>query len=904
MIKDIKYGGYTAQPSDYECLDGDLASSINLVPEDGVLKPVFQPKIIKRFQTAANKVSFIHETSAFVHYIIQIGNTVKWMDSDADNEEMATVISFLSSHEIYGINAIGNTLIILTSAGMHYALWKDGAYLNLGTHIPELPISFGLQGEMIRGDEFQISFDNIAFFSGDIFNEFTDNNKQRITEQVLAKVNKFIAENSTNVGKFMFPFFVRYAYRLYDGSLTMHSAPILMVCSSDLAPQCFCTNLHGYNTSTSINSAKLIIAAMFHQLDYAADSNALRSLKNWGDIVKSVDIFVSKPIYTYDQNGECTKFSNTDYSDCYAICKHINQKASTDRFPLRYQQASFSWLYAKTFDPNGLTNPGWRLMLPQRDSDAIKADITNNALFYLLKSINVDDLKTERTIIPINKEYLQSLVAREVMTDDYNSHDLLIPKCSFGYNSRLNIADVRLRLFSGFKATAAFSFTDGYVGYWKDALPTQLDYTVSVSVYYFIKQDGKDIVVNGGVGSFGFNTPFLWLFYPNVNAYKAVLVQTAYVSSEIYEVNLEPHPTLNGAYYFGDWNGINSDGKPKLSKSPTLSTEEYRTIDILNKIYTSEVNNPYYFPLTGINTVGTGKILSIASAAKALSQGQFGQFPLYAFTSEGVWAMEISSVGTYSARQPITRDVCINPEGITQIDSSVLFPTDRGIMLISGSNTQCISDTIKTEVPFDLLSLPHMKGLHDRLNHDQTTDKCLPMLPFTEFLRECRMIYDYVHQRIIVYNRAVTYAYVYSLKSNMWGLIYSNIEDNVNSYPNALAIDTNGNLVDFSSSDDSEITSMLVTRPLKLDASDVLKTVNTVIQRGNFRKGHVQSVIYGSRDLYDWSLIWSSKDQYLRGFRGTPYKYFRIALLCNLMEDESIYGATIQFDTRKTNQPR
>ena len=915
MNQDIKYNGYTAVPSDYECTDGDLALSLNLINEDGNIKAISQPldeKEMPSYTDTPVKIVFIHESSSFKHYIFQEDNHVKWLNGLSDSEEMTPIVN-LSDYEIYGYNAVGNTLIILTSEGMYYTLWKDGSYLNLGTHIPELPISFGLQGEMIRGDEFQISFDNISFFSSDLWNEFSESNRTKITDQVLAKVNKFIAENSTNVGKFMFPFFVRYAYRLYDGTLTMHSAPILMVCSSDLAPQCFCTNLHGYNTATSINSAKLRLAAMFHKLDYAVDNNALQTLKNnWGDIVKSVDVFVSKPIYTYDQNGECKKFINTNYSDCYAICKHTNQAADTDKYPLRYQKSKFSKLWALTFDPSGLTAPTWRLMLPQRDEEAIKADVTDNALFYLLKSINIDDLQTTRTVIPVNKEYLQSLVTREVMSDDYNSHDLLIPKCSVGYNSRLNITDLRQRLFGGHNASCLFSYTDGYINLWSSASPTILDMTNRVSVYFFIKQDGKEIVVNGGGASFGYETPFLWLFYPNTNAYKAVVSISQYVGSTLYEVNLEPHPTLNGAYYFGDWEGINSDGKTTVTTTPNISTDAYRTIDIPNKIYTSEVNNPFLFPVSGINTVGTGKILSIASAAKALSQGQFGQFPLYAFTNEGVWALEVSANGTYSAKQPITRDVCINAEGITQLDNAVLFPTDRGIMLISGSQTTCISDTINTETPFNLFDLPAIDKLHALLEHNDCS--CLSILPFSSFLKQCRMIYDYVHQRVIVYNPDVTYAYIFSLRSKLWGMMFSNIIDGLNSYPEALATvkatDSNGDsirkIVDFCTDDQDSnpYPGLLVTRPLKLDAANIYKTVDNVIQRGNFTKGHVKSVLYGSRDLLSWHLIWSSTDHYLRGFSGSPYKYFRIALLCNLAPSESIYSASIQFSPRFTNTPR
>lgn len=166
------------------------------------------------------------------------------------------------------------------------------------------------------------------------------------------------------------------------------------------------------------------------------------------------------------------------------------------------------------------------------------------------------------------------------------------------------------------------------------------------------------------------------------------------------------------------------------------------------------------------------------------------------------------------------------------------------------------------------------------------------------------MIYDYPHQRIIVYNASCSYAYVYSLRTKLWGMIFSDIADNINSYPEALAMTKDGSLVDFSKESTLTVPGLLVTRPLKLDIPDMLKTIDTIIQRGTFRKGHIKSVLYGSRNLSDWHLVWSSTDHFMRGFSGTPYKYFRIALLCNLDPGESIAGASINFKTRLANQLR
>ena len=294
---------------------------------------------------------------------------------------------------------------------------------------------------------------------------------------------------------------------------------------------------------------------------------------------------------------------------------------------------------------------------------------------------------------------------------------------------------------------------------------------------------------------------------------------------------------------------------------------------------------------------------------KALSEGQFGQFPLYAFTTEGVWALEVSATGTYSAKQPITRDVVINPDSITQIDTAVLFATDRGIMHISGSSTQCISDILNTEDLFSIADLPKSDALINIFNEksdesEKITLADITLLPFNEFLRGCRMVYDYTHQHIIVYNSAVRYAYVFSLKSKLWGMMYSDIVANVNSYPKAFAMAEGSRLVDFSKSNAENITALIITRPFKMDAPDSFKTINTIIQRGMFHSTHIRQVLYGSNDLMHWHVVWSSVDKNMRGFRGTPYKAYRLALVCRFDKAESIYGCTVAFEPRMTNQVR
>lgn len=915
MEKDIRFTGYTAVPSDYECSDGELTQAYNLINEDGAYKSLLAPKIVFNLGES-HKVIYVHKATIYTHYIIQNTENKKLLWT-IDGSNFTDLYS-IGDKELYQVVGVGNTLIALTDAGMFYFLWKGdtSGYLFLGNDIPELPISFGLQGEMQRTDEFTLEFDNLSWetktkengYSYSSYNEFSDENKKKITSQVLAKVNKFIADRSTNKGKFIFPFLVRYAYRLYDDNLIRHSAPILMVCSTSCAPIVMWRHLYGKN---GLNRADVRVVGMLHSLDYAVIKQTdIDLLKDWTDIVKSVDIFISKPIYTYNQNGECDKFFNYDeYGDeawGYSICKHTNQAADKTKYPLRYQKKDMGYLYQMTFDKDNLgARPGGILGLPRKDSSTVKEDIRNCSNFYFLESIKIEQLTTTRTLLNIEEDYLQSLVNREVMTDDYDSHDKIIPKYAFGYNARVNLANIRKKLFEGFNAGAMLPFTDGYVKHWSDTSPTTLDKIINISVYVFIKQDGRDIIVHGEAGVFGYENPVLFLYYPNGNAYKAIVTAWDYFGT-FYEVPLERHAFLNGAFYYGGWNDL----EKRTYNSPTISSEEERTIEIPNKIYTSEVNNPFYFPVTGINTVGTGKILGISTAAKALSQGQFGQFPLYAFTDEGVWALEVNSSGGYSAKQPITRDVCISSDSITQIDTAVLFATNRGIMEISGSQTQCLTDIINGNDFFSLDRLPGLSKLYpDGIPQVDCT--------FSEFRKGSRMSYDYVNQRIIVFNENKNYAYVFSMKSKLWGIVASSLTTAINSYPNAYAMAkiktvgsdgkqevTNNCLVDLSRSAETHQKGLLVTRPIKLEVASMLKTFDTVFLRGLFGKGKVQVILYGSRDNINWHLVHSAKQHYLKGFRGTPYKYFRIVAITDLSIGETLVGASVSYTPRLINQLR
>lgn len=942
MIKEIKYSEITTVPPDNTCSDGDAALLLNLIPEDGALKPVMPPKEIMALQ-AKMHITYIHKTTSFRHYIIhdEVNQKLVWTSDGKKFTELYT----LGDIPLHQVNAIGNTLMALTKDGTHYFLWDNAKdYKHLGTHLPELPITFGLKGEVVKTEEFTVDLSEREDVGKDSKVTFGESNTKKVTNEVLAKVNKFIAEESVAKGRFIFPFFVRYAFRLYDGSLTMHSAPILMQCSTKVAPEVLISKL-SIKDGHKLDNFNYFVTAALCKLDYQVSSrSALKELENWKDIVKSVDIFISKPIYTYDQNGKCTGIENIDSSNANKVhClltngakgieyttertgnnfariteKHTDTRVDFSKYQY-YQEHNIYHLYAMAYpktDREGgeMKINSTRVVIPRIKDDKLHEEIKSVAQFYLLNSIRLKDLlevkTTERTELRVKEDYLQSLIAREVMSDDYDSHDSLCARYSFNYNARVNICGIKKRLFKGFSTTSMIQYCNGYMPFTdNDNDRKHLFYAIAATrAWVHINRNGKEFVLPCPIGEMSAFDNTYFLYYPNTDAYKITVDTRGYGGWEKrYEFPLEKHNFLNGAFFFSDFETMDKYivNKNPLQEGAFLRIEELTSqdevIELPNKIYTSEVNNPFFFPLSGINTIGTGEIKGICSAVKALSEGQFGQFPLYAFTDEGVWALEVSNTGTYIARQPITRDICIDAKSLTQIDSAVLFATERGIMLLQGSQAICISDVLNGDNIVPLTALPKIDKI---LSHIELEEGTLKILPFMEFVKECRIIYNYEHQRIIVYNKKCKYAYVWSLKSKMWGMIQSKIADNVNSYPDALAVLTDGSLVNFSDVGDKINKNLLISRPIKLDYYDIHKSVDAIIQRGVFRRGHVKSILYASNDLFNWVPVWSSVDHYMRGFRGTPYKYLRIILLTELSKDEGITSCLVQFTPRLNNQPR
>ena len=914
MQQTIKPLGIATNPSDYDCADGELAASFNIINEDGALRPLPQPVATNITLKDGDVIRCIHATSTFKHYIATNGSTLAWYDSNGNRQSIPLPAT------IHKVTPIGNTLAVLTDSGLYYLLWKydntnNATYTNLGSKPPFLELQFGVSVQKsldtsthVSGRYIWYTFDcqdedipgNTASgirIINNTLDVWSESVRSKLTQAVWAAINLGNAE-VTKKNLFYAPFFVRYCFKLYDGSSLMHSAPVFMPIGTPFSYRVLMKS-YGTDTDNNIHEDGIVGYNQFVYyypnrvaLTYRCAGDLQTLLENWGDIVKSVDIFVSLPIIR-EKDFDVIKAGHIDDG---TQLSYIAGSLQPRPFPTSPHTENNN----ETITYTNNVVPDLYLTPTQEYLDMIRGEGT----FYKISSIKISDLNQSTLAdVPIRSGVLSTLATQEAMTDDYHSHNDVLPTIDedghcitsmFVYNNRLSVSAPTERLFQGFSINTLMPVVGN----------TSVFSNIHAVVVYIKTDQGVKRVVHN------YQNPILTIsasallltsnpiFYPDNRAF----MMEVYMGSplKVLRLSMKQHSALNGAI---------TQGTLITSLTPTYTLEDadsiptpIDTLTTLNQIRTSEVDNPFYYPAINYKRVGVGTILALSTSAKALSQGQFGQHPLYAFCTDGVWALGVDTTdGTFVPAQPFTRDVCSNPDSILQLDSTVLFPTDRGIMLVSGSQTQCITE--KLDYPhFQLGILPQ------NVLFMPSDPRGIPTT-IRQYIKDCKMIYDYRNQHVIVFNPAIAYAYVYSLKSGLWAMMQANFVATINAYPHAMAVNSNSQLVEFPDpsdksepSDPSSPTNsqFYVTRPFKLGSNDH-KTITALVQHGMIEnRQHVRLILYGSRDLATWHVVGSSTTNALRGLSGTPYTAFRLAVIADLTATESLSDFVVEFTPKHT----
>jgi hypothetical protein len=958
--QEVIFTGLTNSPSDYDCQDGELATCLNLINEDGALHPIHQPVVAEQNITLGegDVIEFVHKVThnaeIHSHYIIRKPNdTWYWIEKGEDGTKYTID---LNGFLVNAVSAVGNVICFVGDNKTVYAYWKNREYNIFDESLFKYDITITDQMSINTNSYYAAScnftedWDTIWKNNGHFSNTSGVAKSPSASQIVFSGIDALINKQIEEIDQYTFKYlsFGIVAIKLYDGTYRNISSPFI------LSPK-FVSNKFIWRDSTK--SIGTYFNAHKHKI--TVSMNIPDELK---DLILGADIFLSTP----------ETFLNTEETF------HTIKNASNFIYDSKMAQDVYS--FAMDFMPK----------------KKIYKTIDNMS-FYLSVSIDANEFGTPIQLKRIT-ETNQSLSLSDFKKKTFGG------KVAYTYNNRLHIGDVKSTIKNAFSTFVDEKFeiktnipdgkTDMYEMYLNNRLDLDgskgmmcdavIEVTISdngteKAVYEYTKlQYPLPPIIAYPDSNATKMTLYLHNIFDNSFFKKTMILHQSETMGMSYFVNLggnrrtnpaigngsdwennfgsrvdvinpnvseqtdktmilpddENFPIFMSRYYyrlqdytytggnFGDTGGTTNIVK-KWSNERSLHTnvfedsseseftenynkvdKEYYTSSNHSLIKVSEAENPLVFPAKNSVQVGSSVISALAANTRPISEGQFGEAPLYAFTDEGVWVLMLGEEGTYVARQPANREICSNPNGILQIDDAVLYPTNRGIMMQQGRNSICITDQLDG-CPFNFMD---MKYANQIIATNKTESEEISYIRFRDYLKSADMIYDYYDNRIIVFNPNQAYAYVYSLKSKMWGTMKNVFNKRVNIYPESYATNKEGKVLNVYVEEPSSNTPyFLCSRPLTISDKEVYKTIFTCIARGYFRKetnGKCAMVLYGSNNLFDWYLIKTSINEYLRGMAGSPYKYFRVALIGNLATNESISGLSAEFQERLQNKLR
>ena len=887
--------GITNVPSDNLCSDNTLAESVGMVYEDGEHRVIQRPvEFITSAENALTHAATTIPTILYVHEFNDEKRFIGWRDTGSILAmvwgtvvgkvflEAGTLVKPDHTPFVYTNNtkvtSVGKTLVIANENGIFYFLWQAGAtdfYKSLG-ELPEfdfncwmyLPSMSGL--DSVSG---QLKYDGILVEGADGLLTWELDAVEAYNDMVVGLYSKNLKEIARKKA-FAEPFFVRFALELYDGTYYNISQPVLLFPSVR-------ENSSGMASQIRIGCFELYTHFAYLYLTQRTDFTL------FSDIVKNVVVFATEGINLYDLLADqpLTDITSSDIMEDY-VYRYHNQTMSEYR--------ATSW---------NLTEHRYHV-LKRREETEIINEIKSKSVFYRLCDLGLSPVNNIDLGEKIGYHTLENLTTQEsIEYDDYYSRCPLIPSFIYSYNSRLNLANVKRGFFEGF---------DFFMP-WDQAQST------SYNIYVTIKTDIGEIVVKH-------TTPLTqqkmgyYFYYPDSRATKVVITDRLNQDAVILNAKLTEHPGLNGAYYFA---GLPGDPAPsRATDGGGSTTVSVSPVEVLsNYIIQSEVNNPWVYFAQGYHAVGTGKIIGMSSITQALSEGQFGSYPLLVFSESGIWALSVADTGYYSSIHPMSREVCNNARSITQTDGAVFFTSEKGLMVIVGNQVQCVSE--------------QLSGKQDLYSDAMFPSSVIGNV--SNFFRTCYIAYDYRDSLLWIMGNApgAEHCYIYSIKSGTFSKYHlpQLPRGCVNYYPDYL-IQTNPSGKVYSllqrpninldyvgeTTNHRQYTATMLTRPMKMENALALKsimhlkniklfspyTITTTetdpetqeqVSVETHYKGSITFRLFASNDLENWVERTS--------LRGVPFKYYRFRFdFADLIATDRFAGTVVVTQERRTDKIR
>ena len=1071
--------GITRAGGEATCSNGELAMGVNLQPTGDALRgatmeltPVLNGATMT-WEGVVFELKYIHQTSRYRHYIGVKESIVRWWaepkESDVADDGSVTIrtgqVADRPGHGIVSLEAVGNTLVMLWDDHVEHSLWdlEKGEYRDLGEKPPFCNLQFQLVNafdEAYRDDNEKVPagqediYDEVHFFDRAIYETSIESFGNRtvigersiqdalsyksycekympasdqlgdVTTYVMAALNQAISAARSR-GMIYAPVLLRYCITMYDGTTTMHSAPVYMPTLTDRPQEVYMPGMkwgRRRDNLIQINNGNHRFRLMPH---FACCKIAWRSLDenyrllftDWKDIVKSVDIYVTPAINRINQDKLVKSFSR-HFFESTSYVKGSERELPDNNYTVRDGIARSQYDMLKILNGQVRENKNRGLNIYNFADDdtsdngllsmaAVDFDELSNAeweekiakqnTFFRLLSIKKEEdfgktaaeAKTWKRL-KYESSTWATITAQKQLKDEYKSHHSLGANGCYVYNHRLNLYNIKEYLFEGFIPSVMLPYCKGTAfgagynnGNYKNCTTSTMKTASEVTVVTTLKTDDGTKTVAVKEKNFTVWPKLLinsYIYYPDARATQ--------ISIGDLTLKLEESEVLNGAvrpanldrtYEGKKPEEYNLTGKSQVTRISRVEDEDYDPNDGVtigdageeekiddgeigwtdktdtthewidpddsfpvsdnpwvgggsgtipddagsstpelgavvidnevrwpNKIYVSAIDNPFVFPVEGMVSVGTGELIGIASQTIALSQGQFGQYPLTAFTTDGVWVLEISSSGTYSSIRPLTRDVCTDGRTITMLDKAIVYAGEKGMQMLAGSESVNISaalDGMRIDIVHEMRQMAGSLTVLAPEIADYLQDGAHSPI---EDLKKAKIINDHLNKRLIFIGHEETdtdhtICNVYDQTSQTWWQMtvpHESVSAWYNSYPYTYVQDIRGAVARIDkdvmqSMDRQKVDALIVTRAIKLDG--LRKVLTGLTHVTTARNPSPVMWIYGSNDLIDWHLVGHTNKIRRDSMPGRSWIYYKVAIFLQIAPTEVYAGTEVRY---------
>lgn len=725
---------------------------------------------------------------------------------------------------------VGALKVMPGADGMQFASVRDNSPLGYGPEFPSLAFGLELAGMLSLPDAYELPASMVpaAASGGSGEGAWTVHPSAKPSQAgdgatACRLINKSIASAIDRQihaqGFFYQPFFVRYALRMHDGDVhVMPSAPVLLLPGT--MPPCVAVDsvIAGDDAEHKLVVFSSTSFKYFRLRCYVAAGIDPR----WRDHVAGIDVFVSEPISTYDADS-VTDVGIVAYSSLCGGREYMG----------RWSDGGESYRDRYLADSGLASARAWDLA----PNPALEHDMKLPREYHLVASLSVADIDAGGAgfDVPVASTAVAAIRKGKKLEADAIAHCRFAPDAITAYCGELWIGGGRVRVAHPLPLSTLMPMaaTDEYA---------EASESTAVSVHYAQRCVAHISEGAGAAPSLAMSMPrYLW--HPDADA-SSLIVRQGGIE---YAFPLALCADGDGAYWFGGFGRLEAEAF--AGSGADCSGGVYYSVP-------SHVFAGAPLCMKEKCEVGNGRVAALKSALAAVSAGQFGQYPLYAFSDDGVWALTLDG-----ACRKVCADVCVSRERICVADRGVAYVSERGVMMLEGGKSVLLSGALRLMRPVRLDKMPRLAEV--------TGISALPSL--ASVVPECALAYDAATARLWVIGKGVAYAY--SIDSRTWGV----------AMPDSVVDTHEGHRW------------LLLTRALKLSDVGERLRIASVEVAGILCDARGGMILYGSNDMMRWSIVGSTYGRRISGIAGSGWRYYKIAIDARLPEGESIDGLIIRF---------